>query len=121
MLGTRLESAPRRRPPWPREGVVFAEEPEMSSAASEGEPIEIRRKRLIHRSRYTGMKETDLLLGAFAQRYVPGFDAGQLDQYESLLRETDVDLFDWATGRQPVPVHCRNAVMTLLQNFKDAV
>jgi succinate dehydrogenase flavin-adding protein (antitoxin of CptAB toxin-antitoxin module) len=93
----------------------------MSTAPSENEPIEIRRKRLIHRSLYTGMKETDLLLGAFAQRYVPGFDAAQLDQYEQLLEETDVDLFDWATGRQPVPPHCQNAVMRLLQNFKDAV
>ena len=91
------------------------------SSTSTGEPIEIRRKRLIHRSRYTGMKETDLLLGAFAQRYVPGFDAGQLDEYEQLLEETDADLFDWATGRQPVPERCRNAVMRLLQNFRDAV
>jgi antitoxin CptB len=89
--------------------------------AREGEPIEIRRKRLIHRSRYTGMKETDLLLGAFAQRYVPDFDAGQLDDYERLLEETDADLFDWATGRQPVPARCQNAVMRLLQNFKNAV
>ena len=64
----------------------------MSSNAHAGEPIEIRRKRLIHRSRYTGMKETDLLLGAFAQRYVPGFDTDQLDAYERLLEETDADL-----------------------------
>jgi antitoxin CptB len=91
------------------------------SNAADNEPIEIRRKRLIHRSRYTGMKETDLLLGAFAQRYVPGFDRMQLDQYERLLQETDVDLFDWATGREPVPERCRNAVIRLLQNFKDAV
>lgn len=88
-------------------------------SASNAEPVEVRRKRLIHRSRYTGMKETDLLLGAFAQRYVPGFDAEQLDAYERLLDETDADLFDWATGRQPVPAHCQNAVMRLLQNFKD--
>ena len=36
------------------------------------EPVEIRRKRLIHRSLYTGMKETDLLLGAFARKELPG-------------------------------------------------
>ena len=89
------------------------------SNASTHEQIEIRRKRLIHRSRYTGMKETDLLLGAFAQRYVPGFDAEQLDAYERLLAETDADLFDWATGRQPVPARCQTTVMRLLQNFKD--
>ena len=90
-------------------------------ARADDEPIDIRRKRLIHRSRYTGMKETDLLLGAFAQRYVPGFDAAQLDEYERLLEETDVDLFDWATGRAAVPERCQSAVMRLLQHFKDVV
>jgi succinate dehydrogenase flavin-adding protein (antitoxin of CptAB toxin-antitoxin module) len=89
------------------------------NARSDHEPIEIRRKRLIHRSRYTGMKETDLLLGAFAQHYVPGFDTSQLDEYERLLEETDVDLFDWATGRAPVPERCQTTVMRLLQNFKN--
>jgi antitoxin CptB len=95
--------------------------PKPMSNAADNEPIEIRRKRLIHRSRYTGMKETDLLLGAFALRYVPGFDPAELDLYEHLLQETDIDLFDWATGRQPVPERCQNAVMRLLQNFKDPV
>lgn len=93
----------------------------MPSNAHADEPIEIRRKRLIHRSRYTGMKETDLLLGAFAQRYVPGFDADQLDEYEQLLEETDADLFDWATGRAPTPERCQTPVMRLLQNFRDLV
>jgi antitoxin CptB len=83
------------------------------------EPLEIRRKRLIHHSLYTGMKETDLLLGAFARRHVPGFSAAELDEYERLLREPDPDLFDWATGRLPVPARCRGPVMSLLMNFKD--
>jgi antitoxin CptB len=83
------------------------------------EPIETRRKRLIHRSRYTGMKETDLLLGAFARRYVPGFDAAELDQYENLLQEPDPAIFDWATGREEVPPEHRNRVMDLLKTFKD--
>jgi succinate dehydrogenase flavin-adding protein (antitoxin of CptAB toxin-antitoxin module) len=116
MLGYRLESARAAVCPGRARERYF-----QMSDASASEPIEIRRKRLIHRSRYTGMKETDLLLGAFAQRYIPGFDAGQLDEYERLLQENDVDLFDWATGRQPVPARCQNAVMRLLQNFKDAV
>ncbi len=63
------------------------------------ESLETRRRRLIHRSRYTGMKETDLLLGAFAMRYVPGFDAQALDEYERLLNENDNDIFNWASGR----------------------
>lgn len=85
------------------------------------ETIEIRRKRLIHRSRYTGMKETDLLLGRFAQRYLPTFGTAELDQYERLLGEPDASIFAWATGQSPVPAEHQHAVMTLLQNFKDVV
>ena len=71
------------------------------------------------RSLYTGMKETDLLLGPFAQRHVPEFSPEQLDRYERLLEEADPDIFDWATGRQPVPVPHDHDVMRLLQNFKN--
>jgi succinate dehydrogenase flavin-adding protein (antitoxin of CptAB toxin-antitoxin module) len=82
------------------------------------EPVDLRRKRLIHRSHYTGMKETDLLLGAFAQRYVPAFTAAQLDRYESLLAEPDPAIFDWASGRRPVPPAHDHDVMDLLKQFK---
>lgn len=82
------------------------------------EPIETRRKRLIHRSRYTGMKETDLLLGAFAGRYVPGFGDEDLERYETLLAEPDPDIYDWATGARPVPPVHDHRVMKLLKNFR---
>ena len=70
---------------------------------------------------YTGMKETDLLLGPFAQRYVPGFSSDQLDRYERLLSAPDPDVFDWATGRQPVPEDYDTYVMRLLKDFKSAI
>lgn len=81
------------------------------------EPIDIRRKRLIHRSLYTGMKETDLLLGAFARAEVAAFDSRQLDLYESLLQEPDPAIFAWAIGREAVPPEHDNDVMDLLRRF----
>jgi len=83
------------------------------------EPLEHRRKRLIYRSQYTGMKETDLLLGPFARRFVPAFTPEQLDRYEALLSEADPDIFDWATGRAATPPLHTHDVMMLLQNFKN--
>jgi antitoxin CptB len=81
------------------------------------EPLETRRKRLIHRSLYTGMKETDLLLGGFARRELPGFDMGQLARYEALLAEPDPAIYAWAIGREaPPPVHDHD-VMALLRRF----
>ena len=81
------------------------------------ETLEIRRKRLVHRSLYTGMKETDLLLGAFARAHVIAFDAAMLDEYERLLEEPDPAIFAWAIGREEVPQELDNAVMTLLRDF----
>jgi antitoxin CptB len=81
--------------------------------------LDERRRRLIHRSLYTGMKETDLVLGAFAQRHVPDFSAEQLDRYEHLLQAGDPVILDWVMGRDTVPAEYDTDVMTLLKNFRN--
>ena len=83
------------------------------------ESLEERRRRLIYRSLYTGMKETDVLLGPFARRYVPEFSGQQLDRYERLLREPDPDILDWVSGRQDVPDAHDHDVMKLLKSFNN--
>ena len=82
------------------------------------ESIDERRKRLIHRSRYTGMKETDILLGSFALQHVPRFTAAELDIYERLLAEQDPDIFDWATGKSAPPIEHDTPVLKLIMNHK---
>lgn len=82
------------------------------------ESPQARRKRLIHRSVYTGMKETDILLGAFARAHVPEFDDRQLDTYENLLTAGDPNILDWALGRSEAPDEFRSDVLDLLKNFK---
>jgi len=77
-----------------------------------------RLKRLIYRSRYTGTKETDTLLGAFAERLLPTLTAAQLDTYERLLEAGDSDLYMWISRRKPVPEAWDSDVMALLQDFK---
>ncbi|USG59519.1 succinate dehydrogenase assembly factor 2 [Sneathiella marina] len=83
------------------------------------EDISIRRRRLIHRSRYTGMKETDILLGGFANKYVDEFSDKELDIYEALLAAGDPNIYVWAVGREPVPVEYDTNVMTLLKKFSQ--
>jgi len=83
------------------------------------ESLDDRRKRLIYRSAYTGMKETDILLGRFAKAHVPGFDGGQLDRYEALLATNeDPQIYAWAIGRDPVPADYETDVMALLKAFR---
>ncbi len=85
-----------------------------------GEDDRTRRKRLIYRSWHTGMKETDLLLGRFADRHVAAMTEDQLDHYEALLANADPDLYNWVTGAVPVPGRFDTDVMRLLRNFKFA-
>jgi succinate dehydrogenase flavin-adding protein (antitoxin of CptAB toxin-antitoxin module) len=84
------------------------------------ETRENRRRRLVHRSLYTGMKETDLLLGAFARARLAGFDDAQLDRYEALLAAPDPAIFAWAIGREAPPPEHDHDVMRLLREFARA-
>jgi antitoxin CptB len=79
---------------------------------------DIRRKRLLFRSWHRGTRESDLILGSFADAHLADFDDGQLDRYEKLLDCNDADLFDWVSGRAPPPPEQDHDVMRLLLAFR---
>lgn len=79
-----------------------------------------RRKRLLMQSCRRGMRETDLILGAFAEQHLERLTADQLDRYEALLACPDQDVLAWASG-SPAPPALDNDVMKLLQNFRIRV
>jgi antitoxin CptB len=83
-----------------------------------GEPLEIRRKRLLFRSWHRGTKETDLLLGSFAERHLSELSEAQLDHYEALLAESDALIFDWLSGRASPPPERDSDVLRLLRAFR---
>ena len=82
------------------------------------ETPDIRRKRLLFRSWHRGTKETDLLVGSFAERHLAAFSDAQLDRYEALLDNDDGDLFDWITGRSLPPPECDGEILHLLRAFQ---
>lgn len=81
------------------------------------DPFALRRKRLLHRSRYRGCLECDILLGRFAERYVPVMTEAQLERFERLLDEADADILAWLTGRRHVPARHDHDVFHLLKSF----
>lgn len=85
-----------------------------------GEAREIRRKRLWHRSRYRGVKESDLLFGQFAQVWLALLDDAQLDRFEALLEVPDQDLLAWVYGRLPVPPEHDHDVFHLLRKYEPS-
>ena len=46
---------------------------------------EVRRKRLIYRSKQRGWLEVDLLMGTWAQAHVPSLTVAEMDEYEEIL------------------------------------
>lgn len=84
------------------------------------DPLSIRRRRLLYRSEHRGNKENDILLGQFARAFVMSFDASQLDQYESILEESDNDIFDWASGKVEPPASKDTPVLRQVLAFRVA-
>lgn len=79
--------------------------------------LDLRRKRLLYLSWRRGMRETDLLLGRFADRHLPALDEDQLARYEKLLEVEDGLLFDWVTRRVSPAAEHDSDVLRLLIEF----
>ena len=82
------------------------------------EDIEGHRKRLHFRSQYRGMKEMDLLMGRFADHHIGDLDQDQLNHYEALLDASDLDVWNWVTGKTEAPAEYDTDVLQKIRDFK---
>lgn len=64
---------------------------------------ETRRKRLLHRARYRGFKEADILVGGFAETAVGAMSAAELGAFEKLIECADHDIYAWIFAGDPPP------------------
>ena len=76
-------------------------------------------RRLVYQASYTGMKETDLLLGHFAKNYLADLCDADLTDFENLLDAGDRCIYAWVMGNEPVPDAYDTAVFNLIKAFKD--
>ncbi len=76
---------------------------------------EIRLKRLHFRAWHRGVKEADLLIGGFFDRHGAGWNESEMDLFEELLEEQDVDIMAWAMGVEPAPERFAGTLMTALK------
>ena len=80
----------------------------------------IRLKRLIYQASYTGMKETDLLLGHFAAAHLGTLDDQGLDDFEALLDAGDDRIYAWVMGNDRVPDADDTPVFSVIKSFKES-
>ena len=67
------------------------------------------------------MKENDILLGRFADAHIDDLSDEQLDRYETLMEQNDIDLMNWIVGKTPVPKSFDHDVMHLIQRVNKTV
>jgi antitoxin CptB len=76
---------------------------------------EPRLKRLRFRAWHRGTKEADLLIGGFFDAHSETWDMDQIEWFETLLEEQDVDIMAWAIGTAPPPARFDGEMMRRLQ------
>ena len=87
----------------------------MTERSSEG--LDERRKRLLFRAWRRGVRETDLIVGRFADAYIDKFDETALDDFERLIEVPNADLYAWVSGESDVPADHDTAVLRQLKTF----
>ena len=90
----------------------------MTGTTHSGEGLDARRRKLLFRSWHRGMRESDLILGAFADTAIATLTDGELDQYEALLELTDTELLPWLTGQQAIPVGVHAEILAKVTAFR---
>ncbi|MBN8840656.1 MAG: succinate dehydrogenase assembly factor 2 [Sphingomonadales bacterium] len=76
---------------------------------------EIRLKRLRFRAWHRGTREADLMIGGFFDAHHASWSAAELDWFEALLEEQDVDIMGWAIGSIPCPPQWESAMMQAMR------
>jgi len=89
----------------------------MSGTTRSSDGLDPRRRKLLFRSWHRGTREMDLILGRFADAWIPCLTHFDLDDYERLMEVPDRDLFVWITGEQQTPANYDTGLLRRLREF----
>jgi antitoxin CptB len=87
----------------------------MTERSSDG--LDERRRKLLFRAWRRGVRETDLIVGRFADAYIDKFDDAGLDDFERLIEAPNAELYAWVVGTETVPAGYDTAVLAKLKEF----
>jgi antitoxin CptB len=87
----------------------------MTGRSSEG--LDVRRKKLLFRAWRRGVRETDLIVGRFADAVIGSLDEPALDDFERLIEVPNADLYAWVSGEADIPENYDTAVLRQLKAF----
>ena len=82
--------------------------------------LDARRRKILFRSWHRGMREVDLILGAFADNEIDRLSDEELTVYEAFMAEQDADILKWVIGETPVPEHHDTPVFARILSYREA-
>ena len=74
-------------------------------------------RRLSYRAWHRGTREADFMIGGFFDRYSADWNEAEMDWFEALLEEQDVDIMAWAMGTAEVPERWSGPMMKALKTL----
>lgn len=89
----------------------------MSGSTRTSADLDPRRRKILFRAWHRGMRETDLIMGHFADAEIGTLSEAELDEFERLIEVLDRDLLSWITGEAQVPENYDSAVFRRLKAF----
>lgn len=76
-----------------------------------------RLKRLRFRAWHRGTREADYMIGGYFDAHHASWSDADLDWFEALLEEQDVDVMGWAMGSIPVPATWNGPMMERMRSL----
>ena len=75
-------------------------------------------KKLIYRSKYTGTRETDILLGDFAENYINNLNDDELLAYQKLLDSGDPRIWRLSIDVETTNSEKENLIIQMIKKYK---
>ncbi len=75
----------------------------MTGTTVSSEGLDPRRRRLLFRCWHRGIRETDLIMGGFADAHIATLTDAELTELERLIEVPDADLLNWVIGEHATP------------------
>ncbi|PPR11307.1 MAG: hypothetical protein CFH41_00888 [Alphaproteobacteria bacterium MarineAlpha11_Bin1] len=82
--------------------------------------IEKIRRKLRFRSLRRGTKESDLVIGGFAESHLQELTEDQLGSFEELLDANDQEVLSWVIGIAEPPTALDTDVLDMIKEFKKS-
>ncbi|MEX0344130.1 MAG: succinate dehydrogenase assembly factor 2 [Rhizobiaceae bacterium] len=76
-----------------------------------------RQRKALYRAWHRGMRETDLLLGSFADAEISNLDNSELAIFEHLLDQPDAEILGWLTGSCETPAEFDTPLLQRIRNY----